>query len=603
MQGIILAAGMGKRLKDLTKDVTKCMVKVNGITLIERMLLQLEELKLDRIILVVGYKKEKLMDYINSLNIKTPIIFVHNDIYYRTNNIYSLYLAKDYLLENDTLLLESDLIFDKIVLKKIYNSKEDAVALVSKFKSWMDGTVVTLDYENNIINILSKKEFLFEDKDDYYKTVNIYKFGKKFSEMYYVPFLEAYSKALGNNEYYEQVLRVIVSLDRAVIKGLKIEENELWYEIDNIQDLNIAESLFAEENDKFKKYEQRYGGYWRYPELLDFCYLVNPFYPNKKLISEMKSNFENLLKDYPSGLEVNNILAANFFGIKKEFICIGNGAAELIKILMDQIDGKIGIIYPTFQEYPNRKNKSDIVPFYVENYDFKYNAKDIQVFFEKKNIESLLIINPDNPSGNLMSKEEILSLVTWGKQAGINIILDESFIDFADDNVELLDNKILAKNENLIIVKSISKTYGVPGLRLGIIATSNESLLSRVRNEVSIWNINSFGEFYLQIAEKYNSYYEKSLEKIKVLREKLQNALNEIDCVRVIKSQANYIMCEILYPYTSKELTKNLLNKYNILIKDLSNKEGLNNKQYIRLAIKTPEENNILIDAIKNELS
>ena len=603
MQGIILAAGMGKRLKDLTKDVTKCMVKVNGITLIERMLLQLEELKLDRIILVVGYKKEKLMDYINSLNIKTPIIFVHNDIYYRTNNIYSLYLAKDYLLENDTLLLESDLIVDKIVLKKIYNSKEDAVALVSKFKSWMDGTVVTLDYENNIINILSKKEFLFEDKDDYYKTVNIYKFGKKFSEMYYVPFLEAYSKALGNNEYYEQVLRVIVSLDRAVIKGLKIEENELWYEIDNIQDLNIAESLFAEENDKFKKYEQRYGGYWRYPELLDFCYLVNPFYPNKKLISEMKSNFENLLKDYPSGLEVNNILAANFFGIKKEFICIGNGAAELIKILMVQIDGKIGIIYPTFQEYPNRKNKSDIVPFYVENYDFKYNAKDIQVFFEKKNIESLLIINPDNPSGNLMSKEEILSLVTWGKQAGINIILDESFIDFADDNVELLDNKILAKNENLIIVKSISKTYGVPGLRLGIIATSNESLLSRVRNEVSIWNINSFGEFYLQIAEKYNSYYEKSLEKIKVLREKLQNALNEIDCVRVIKSQANYIMCEILYPYTSKELTKNLLNKYNILIKDLSNKEGLNNKQYIRLAIKTPEENNILIDAIKNELS
>ena len=142
MQGIILAAGMGKRLKDLTKDVTKCMVKVNGITLIERMLLQLEELKLDRIILVVGYKKEKLMDYINSLNIKTPIIFVHNDIYYRTNNIYSLYLAKDYLLENDTLLLESDLIFDKIVLKKIYNSKEDAVALVSKFKSWMDLSLI-----------------------------------------------------------------------------------------------------------------------------------------------------------------------------------------------------------------------------------------------------------------------------------------------------------------------------------------------------------------------------------------------------------------------------------------------------------------------------
>ena len=96
MQALILAAGMGKRLKDLTSDSAKCMVKVNGKTLIERMLSQLDELNLSKIIIVVGYKAEGLKSYINSLNIKTPITFVTNKIYSKTNNIYSLYLAKNY---------------------------------------------------------------------------------------------------------------------------------------------------------------------------------------------------------------------------------------------------------------------------------------------------------------------------------------------------------------------------------------------------------------------------------------------------------------------------------------------------------------------------
>lgn len=602
MQAIILAAGMGKRLKDLTKEVTKCMVEVNGVTLIKRALTQLDEMNLSNIILVVGYKKDKLIEYIKSLNIKTPVTFIVNDVYDKTNNIYSLYLAKQYLLKEDTLLLESDLIFDNVLLKKIVNSKEKNLALVAKFKSWMDGTVVTLDDEDNVLNILSKKEFLFEDKDDYYKTVNIYKFSREFSEMYYVPFLEAYCKALGNNEYYEQVLRVIVSLDKPVIKGLKVEDNELWYEIDNIQDLNIAESLFAGDDDKLEKYQCRYGGYWRYPELLDFCYLVNPFYPNKKLLSEMQSSFEVLVKNYPSGLNINNILVANFFGLKKDFVCAGNGAAELIKVLMENLQGKMGAVFPTFQEYPNRKDENSIVPLYIDNSDYTYTYNDIIQFYDDKDIEILTIINPDNPSGNFINYEDMMKLLQWSQSKKIKLVVDESFIDFADNNQGLLNNEIIKNYSNLVVVKSISKSYGVPGLRLGVLATSDEKLLSVIRKEVSIWNINSLGEFYLQIAEKYNSYYYESLEKIKKLRKLMYKELNKINGIRCINSQANYIMCEVQKPYNSTDLTKSLLNKHNILIKDLSNKDGLRDKQYIRLAIRTKQENDILVEAIKEEL-
>ena len=150
MQAVILAAGMGKRLKELTSEATKCMVKVNGVAIIDRMLGYLDKLGLSRIVVVVGYEGEKLRAYIDALAVSTPITYVDNDIYYKTNNIYSLYLAKDYLLEEDTLLLESDLVFEEAVLKKIAEHPYPSLVLVDKFESWMDGTVVTLDEHDEI---------------------------------------------------------------------------------------------------------------------------------------------------------------------------------------------------------------------------------------------------------------------------------------------------------------------------------------------------------------------------------------------------------------------------------------------------------------------
>lgn len=201
MQAIILAAGMGKRLKDLTADNTKCMIKVNGIRLIDRTLAELDTLDLNRIVIVVGYQGEKLKQHIASLDIAVPIEFVENPDYDKTNNIYSLFLAKDYLTTDDTLLLESDIIFESGILQSLVDDPRPTLALVDKYESWMDGTVVKLDDEDNITAFIPGKRFEFADIPRYYKTVNIYKFSKDFSQTHYVPFLDAYSTALGNNEY------------------------------------------------------------------------------------------------------------------------------------------------------------------------------------------------------------------------------------------------------------------------------------------------------------------------------------------------------------------------------------------------------------------
>ncbi len=599
MQAIILAAGMGKRLKDLTRDNTKCMVKVNNVTLIDRMLHQLEALHLSGIVIVVGYQGQKLIDYIQSLDIRTPISYVSNPVYDKTNNIYSLMLAKEYLLKEDTILLESDLIFEDSVLQALMEDERETLALVDKYESWMDGTCIKINEDDTIEAFIPGKKFVFEDIPEYYKTVNIYKFSRHFSETHYVPFLEAYSSALGNNEYYEQVLRVIAMLDEPEIKAKKLE-GQLWYEIDDIQDLDIASSMFSPDDDeKVSLIRARYGGYWRYPKLLDFCYLVNPYYPPRKLMDEIKANFETLLTQYPSGMEVNCLLASKNFGVRKEHILVGNGAAELIRCLMEEISGKAGFIRPTFEEYPNRYDAGQRIVFTPPNDDFSYTADDLMRYFGDREIDTLILINPDNPSGNYLTQKEVLRLAAWCADRKIRLAVDESFVDFAqEENASLISEEIINRFPELIVVKSISKSYGVPGIRLGILVSSDERLIGRLKKKASIWNINSVCEFYMQIEEKYRKDYEESLSRIKESRRKFAASLGGIKALRVIPSQANYIMAEIVNGMTAKELTRRLLIGHNLFIKDLSGKIPDGERQYIRLAVRTEEDNRKLVGAL-----
>ena len=602
MQAIILAAGMGKRLKELTQNSTKCMVKVNGETLIERMLSQIEKRDFSRIVIVVGYEGQKLIDYISTLNIKKPIVYVENPIYDKTNNIYSLSLAKDYLCEEDTMLFESDLIFEDSVIDLLLDDPRDTLALVDKYESWMDGTCVKIAEDDSIEAFVPGKKFKFNEIKSYYKTVNIYKFSKHFSETHYVPFLEAYTKALGDNEYYEQVLRVITMLDDPEIKAKRLN-GQIWYEIDDIQDLDIATSMFTPNPDeKVSLLQRRYGGYWRYPRLLDFCYLVNPYFPPQKLIDEIKASFETLLTEYPSGMRVNSLLAAKNFGVHIENILVGNGAAELIKALMEHLGGKSGFIRPTFEEYPNRYSTEDSVYYQPENNNFSYDENDLIAFFDGKDIDNLVVVNPDNPTGNYISRAGLLKLVEWSKKKGIRLVIDESFVDFADEeDATLIEQSLLDANPQLFVMKSISKSYGVPGLRLGVLASGDQDEIEFLKKNVAIWNINSFAEFYMQIEEKYKKDYAIALTKIRAERARYLSELRTITGIRVIPTQANYVMVELTCGHTSREITKKLLVDYNILIKDLSAKMG--GQQYLRLAVRNTEDNDALISALKEVLA
>ena len=598
MQAIILAAGMGKRLKHLTENNTKCMVKVNGISIIWRTLRILDRKALNKIVIVVGYEGQKLVNYIESLNVATPITYIWNNDYEKTNNIYSLSLAKEHLCEDDTILLESDLVFDEAIIDRVLTDERKSLAVVDKFESWMDGSCMIIDDDDIIVDFVPGKYFNFNDKEKYYKTVNIYKLSVDFSSNIYVPFLAAYEKAMGENEYYESVIKLIAMLETNEIRVKRIDDQK-WYEIDDIQDLDIAESLFTDDPaERYRKIMSRYGGFWRYPHMTDYCYLVNPYFPPKRLLDEMESNFKTLLTQYPSGQKVDSTISSNIFGVKDEYIILGNGAAELIKALLDIQTGAMGIIEPSFNEYKNRYSGNvEIYHPYIN--EKGYNADDVINYFDDKSIGSLVLINPDNPTGNYIPIYDVLKLIQWAEKKQIKFILDESFVDFVDlqedeiiEDVTLIKDDILEKHTNLYIIKSISKSYGVPGVRLGVLASADKKEMGLIRSTLPIWNINSFGEFFMQIFNKYKKNYIESMEKFRNTRRRFLMDLQEIAYLKVLPTQANYVMCEVV-GIDSEQLCIRLFEE-GILIKDVSGKIS-NGRSYIRIAVRTEKENNILI--------
>lgn len=298
-------------------------------------------------------------------------------------------------------------------------------------------------------------------------------------------------------------------------------------------------------------------------------------------------------------MKVNSLLASKCWGVREEYIIPGNGAAELIKLLMEQTSGKVGVTRPMFEEYPNRLDKNNLVTYFPNNSDYRYSVDDLMGFFGKNKVETLLVVNPDNPSGNFIPVEDLHRLASWCEKENVRLIVDESFVDFSEqwETSSLLNDSVLERYPHLIVMKSISKSYGVPGLRLGILASSDKAMIANMKKQVSIWNLNSFAEYFMQIFNKYERDYKRACEKFVEERNDFERNLRSVKFLRVMPSQANYFLVEILPPYKATTIVMQLLKRYNILTRDCSTKQGFDGKQYMRIAVRSHSDNARLVEA------
>ena len=596
MQALMLAAGMGKRLGRYTNGQTKCMVEVGGKTLLEHAADALRMAGIRKFVIVTGYAGDKLEAFAREKLADFELEFIQNPDYAKTNNIYSLYLARGALVRDDTILLESDLVYEPQLIRDMVQSEHKNAVAVAKYESWMDGTVTRLDDKGYVSEFIEKKDFLFSSADGYYKTVNIYKFGRDFAERLYVPFLQAYIHAYGTNQYYELVLKTLARTPGAELYAHEVGTLK-WYEIDDVQDLDIANTLFARDEDRLAAYELHFGGFWRFSGLKDFCYLVNPYYPPQKMIDQMKYFFTPLLTQYPSGMRIQKLLAGKCFGLRDEHLLVGNGAAELIEVLGRSMKGRTALTLPAFNEYVRCFRDCEIHPLRSEDYDYGFDLGALKQAAREN--DNLILVNPDNPSGAFLKKAELLELLEVCRECGTQLVVDESFADFAEPALRytLLDDGLLSSYPNLLVMKSISKSYGVPGLRLGVLACADEARMETLRSLLPIWNINSFAEYFFQIFSLYESSYTAACDRIAEQRAAMVRELAKFPFLRVYPSQANYLLCAVT-GMSSKALCEKLLKENNLLLKDCSHKSGFDGKDFIRIAVRDEEDNRALYDAL-----
>ena len=337
-----------------------------------------------------------------------------------------------------------------------------------------------------------------------------------------------------------------------------------------------------------------HGGYWRY-DILDFHYLVNLHFPTKEMYDKIKQKLPDLIECYPSTQKVIANLLAKWKNKKyftKENLIIVNGSSEAIKIL-NQIITKITVPIPCFNEYVELpENKVNLLPLSEKN-KFKIDIDELIKEVKESNSEFTVINNPNNPTGNVVSRKDIIKLL----ETGTKVIIDEAFIDFSiEDSVE----DLVEEYNNLIIVKTVTKTMGLAGLRLGYILTKNDDIKDKVKKLLPIWNINSISEYFIEIFPEFEKDYWNSIGKTKKERQKLFEELRNIPFLEPYETKSNFIFCKT--QISSKKIAKHLYDAHNIIIRSELNQKELQSDNYIRIAIRGKNDNDKLISAL-NELN
>lgn len=588
MKAIILAAGYGRRMKPLTDNNHKTLLPIAGIPIINRIIDALVECGIRDIVVVTGYLRNKLVTHLNQAYSHLSLTYIHNEKYAKTNNIFSLALAFESIeIDSDIILIESDLIFDPSVLRKLINNKHKNVALVDSYGAGMDGTVVTVE-SNIVTNVipphLQNENFNFSDK---FKTLNIYKFSQEFAATSFKKLLTYYARVIDDNCYYELILGILIFMQREVIHA-EILDGEKWAEVDDPNDLGLAAFVFDKQQ-QFETLSTAFGGYWNY-DVLDFCFIRNMYFPTGAMISELKNNMDVLFYNYGSKQSIINQKMAYALLCKKENLQALNGAAQIYPILGTLFKNKTILIpSPTFGEYERVFNKI-----------IRYEEEDLinfeQITNKSQVADIILFVNPNNPTGSVVSSQHIYDYAQQNPQK--LIIVDESFIEFSGQvsMVNLLEDVAL---NNILIIKSLSKSWGIPGLRLGYCYTYNQKILNQIKQATPIWNMNSAAEFFLEIILKHRADLQKSIDQTIKDRTAFKSKLSKLDIVeKVYPSGANFLLVKLKGEQKNAEKTARiLLQEHKIFIKVLDNKfqEGA----FIRLAVRLPQENNLLVKHLR----
>lgn len=589
MKALILAAGYGQRMRPLTDDRHKTLLEIGGRTIIDRILHGLRLHGITEVVIVTGYRADELVNHVRENHRDLEFTFVHNERFDRTNNIYSMALAFERMtFDSDLLLIESDLIYEPAVLDRIMKSSWENVALVDRYRPGMDGTVVAITPENVVSHVIPPSQqganFDFSDK---YKTLNIYRFSRDFCATTLHRLLTTYARLIDDNCYYELVLGMLVYMQQAEIHA-EVLDGEMWSEVDDPTDLRLAEFKFNPAA-RYALLESTWGGSWDLG-VLDFAFIRNMYFPTPAMFSELRFHLPELLQNYGSSQVVLDTKLSWALRWPEEHTHLLAGASQAYPWLGAWFAGKRVLIpEPTFGEY------SRIFPD-ADRYGDDPGVDWDEVERKGALAEVVVFVNPNNPTGTTLESERIAAFAR--SHPGTTVIVDESFIEFSAQQPlsEIAPRDGL---RNVLVIKSLSKSYGVPGLRLGALLTLDEELSARIGQETPIWNSNSMAENFLDIMLKHRPALQQSFRRTVSDRDHLAAMLARLPIVeQVYPSGANFVLARLSIPgAATSELAARLVEKRLIHVKDVSHKFP-GDDGYWRVAVRTPADHDRLLDAV-----
>jgi len=353
--------------------------------------------------------------------------------------------------------------------------------------------------------------------------------------------------------------------------------------------------------ERYEHISNQHGGYWRH-DFVDHNYLYNLYFPPEDFFSHITENVRQLVLNYPIAQKDLAILVGELINQPPERIVVGNGAAELIKIIAG-LGRKMIVPVPSFNEYVNAAPGGSVIQFAIAPPSFQLDVDKFAAEAIRSNARLAVVVSPNNPTSLLVPKEELIRLTKKLADHNCMIIVDESFIDFArNGDLETLENEI-ENHPNLVIFKSMSKAYGICGIRIGYMLTANADFLAKVRQGLHIWNINGFAEEFLRLAPLYRQRFKESCSMVKADRDQFYLQLKSIPGMIVYQPDANYIFCRLPdHNLSGPEVTERLFVDHNIYIKHCQGKTMPESDCYIRIASRTQPENLRLVEALRNIL-
>ena len=360
----------------------------------------------------------------------------------------------------------------------------------------------------------------------------------------------------------------------------------------------MSQNNYKTQSEKYDFLSGQHGGYYRH-NFIDHAYLYNLYFPPEAVFTNFKDQIHDLVLNYPVAQAALAKLIGKIIDQPATRIVVGNGASELIKIVSCHISGKLIVPVPSFNEYANAAPSGQVIEFPLEFPSFQLDVDKFAAVATRVKANVAVVVTPNNPTSMLIPKPDLIRLAKKLETHDCMLIIDESFLDFAENPEQISLEPEIENYPNVAIFKSMSKAYGICGLRIGYMLTANSKFAEAVRNGVHIWNVNGFAEEFLRLLPAYKPEFIESCKQVRVDRDSLYKKLAGIEGMTVFKPDANFIFCRLPdYVQSAPEITKKLFTEYNMYIKDCVGKTQPDSDRYLRIASRTEAENCQLVAAL-----